>query len=185
MNSVFASLIDWLIGLICDFCTRLVWRISISFYFQARLQQWHGSHGERTGSASSCVRIRQQCLRRVFGREPSEHMYAIKMCFFFCSSRWCFDKINLKSFLFRSQIFLVYRGNVGGARLQEGRFFARSALWLSSRAEYACSIPFHLLSLYYPVISCHFFHSLGNYTRRAIFPEMCKINQSIKHRHSW
>ena len=23
-------------------------------------------------------------------------------------------------------------------------------------------------------------HSLGNYTRRAIFPEMCKINQSIK-----
>ena len=32
--------------------------------------------------------------------------------------------------------------------------------------------------LYYPVRLRHFLHSLGNYTRRAIFPEMCKINQS-------
>ena len=33
-------------------------------------------------------------------------------------------------------------------------------------------------ALYYPVMSSHFLHSLGNYTRGAIFPEMCKINQS-------
>ena len=32
--------------------------------------------------------------------------------------------------------------------------------------------------LYYPVMLSHFLHSLGNYTRGAIFPEMCKINQS-------
>ena len=38
----------------------------------------------------------------------------------------------------------------------------------------------HLLSLvlFYPVMLSHFLHSLGNYTRRAIFPDMCKINQS-------
>ena len=30
----------------------------------------------------------------------------------------------------------------------------------------------------YPVMLNHFLHPLGNYTRRAIFPEMCKINQS-------
>ena len=29
-----------------------------------------------------------------------------------------------------------------------------------------------------PVLLSHFLHSLGNYTRRAIFSEMCKINQS-------
>ena len=29
-----------------------------------------------------------------------------------------------------------------------------------------------------PVMLSLFLHSLGNYTRRAIFPEMCKINQS-------
>ena len=33
--------------------------------------------------------------------------------------------------------------------------------------------------LYHPVMSSHFLHSLGNYARRAIFPEACKINQSI------
>ena len=32
--------------------------------------------------------------------------------------------------------------------------------------------------LYYPIVVSYFLHSLGNYTRRAIFPEMCKINQS-------
>ena len=32
--------------------------------------------------------------------------------------------------------------------------------------------------LYYPVMLSHFLQSLGNYTRRAIFPEMCTINQS-------
>ena len=32
--------------------------------------------------------------------------------------------------------------------------------------------------LYHPVWLSHFLHSLGNYTRRAIFPELCKINQS-------
>ena len=34
------------------------------------------------------------------------------------------------------------------------------------------------LILYHPVMLSHYLHSLGNYTRRAIFPEMCKINQS-------
>ena len=45
--------------------------------------------------------------------------------------------------------------------------------------------PRHMVSLcactmilYCPVMMSHFLHSLGNYTRRAIFPEMCKINQS-------
>ena len=38
---------------------------------------------------------------------------------------------------------------------------------------------FHLFFiLYYPVVLSHFLHSLGNYTRGAIFPETCKINQS-------
>ena len=32
--------------------------------------------------------------------------------------------------------------------------------------------------LYHPVMLSSFLPSLGNYTRRAIFPEMCKINQS-------
>ena len=32
--------------------------------------------------------------------------------------------------------------------------------------------------LYCPLMLSHFLHLLGNYTRRAIFPEMCKINQS-------
>ena len=32
--------------------------------------------------------------------------------------------------------------------------------------------------LYYPVMLSYFLHSLGNHTRRAIFPKMCKINQS-------
>ena len=32
--------------------------------------------------------------------------------------------------------------------------------------------------LYYPVMLSHFLNSLGNYTRRAIAPKMCKINQS-------
>ena len=32
--------------------------------------------------------------------------------------------------------------------------------------------------LYYPTMLSHFLHSLRNYTLRAIFPEMCKINQS-------
>ena len=36
----------------------------------------------------------------------------------------------------------------------------------------------HKLPLYCPVMSSHFLHPLGNYTLRAIFPEMCKINQS-------
>ena len=39
-----------------------------------------------------------------------------------------------------------------------------------------------ILKLHYPVMSNHFLHSLGNYTRRAIFPATCKTNQSIKRR---
>ena len=31
--------------------------------------------------------------------------------------------------------------------------------------------------LFYPVMLSHFLHSLGNYTRRAIFPKMCRNNQ--------
>ena len=31
---------------------------------------------------------------------------------------------------------------------------------------------------FFPVMSSHFSHPLKNYTRRAIFPKMCKINQS-------
>ena len=45
------------------------------------------------------------------------------------------------------------------------------------RLEFESALDF---ILYYPVMWSHFLHSLGNYTRRAIFPEMCKINQSIK-----
>ena len=45
--------------------------------------------------------------------------------------------------------------------------------------------PFWLKVLYCPVMWSHFLHSLGNYTRRAIFPEMCKINQSVERRLSW
>ena len=37
--------------------------------------------------------------------------------------------------------------------------------------------------LYYPIMLSHFLHSLGNYTRRAIFPEMRKINQSSVNLH--
>ena len=44
---------------------------------------------------------------------------------------------------------------------------------------YASLVSFSFtLSLDYPVMLSPFLHSLGNYTRRAIFPEMCKINQS-------
>ena len=33
------------------------------------------------------------------------------------------------------------------------------------------------LMLYYPIMLSHSLHSLENYTRRAIIPETCKINQ--------
>ena len=36
----------------------------------------------------------------------------------------------------------------------------------------------HHYMLYYLVMLSHFLHSLGNRTSRAIFPEMCNINQS-------
>ena len=42
------------------------------------------------------------------------------------------------------------------------------------------ALPPLLYVLCYPIIWSHFLHSLGNYTPRVIFPEMCKINQSIK-----
>ena len=32
--------------------------------------------------------------------------------------------------------------------------------------------------IYHPIMSSHSLHSFRNYTRRAIFPETCKINQS-------
>ena len=37
---------------------------------------------------------------------------------------------------------------------------------------------FDLYVLYCPVMLSHYLHLLGNYARRAIFSEMCKINQS-------
>ena len=42
-----------------------------------------------------------------------------------------------------------------------------------------------LFTLYCPVMFNHFLDPPGNHPRRAIFPEMCKINQSIKRRLSW
>ena len=44
--------------------------------------------------------------------------------------------------------------------------------------DFAGTLSEWVQALYCPVMSSHFLHSLGNYTRRAIFPEMCKINQS-------
>ena len=55
-----------------------------------------------------------------------------------------------------------------------------------SRTPWKCrlkpSTKENLMTLCHPVLSSHFLHPLGNYTRRAIFPKMCQINQSIKRR---
>ena len=37
--------------------------------------------------------------------------------------------------------------------------------------------------LYHPVLLSHYLHSLGNYTRRAMFSKMGNINQSSLHFH--
>ena len=56
------------------------------------------------------------------------------------------------------------------------RFPFRSARHLAHHTVYGL--------LHYPVMMSPFLRSFGNYTRRAIFPEKCKINQSSVDSHN-
>ena len=84
---------------------------------------------------------------------------------------------SLRLLCLASEKFHVYPATQVHPIPKTNVFLDPRAVW-NPKEKFECQV--FSKALYYPVLLSHFLHSLENHTRRAIFPDMCQINESIK-----
>ena len=92
--------------------------------------------------------------------------------------------LSVRNELNELQSSLKHRGPVTAASLQRWTEFRaeeieeKCGLVENAKQFLQVASAKNIKVLCYPVMLRHLLHPLGNYTRRAMFPGMCKINQS-------